>query len=113
VEYQQYAECLPRGMLRCHRHYYQYQPDAVGLLLCALMSISSALFGFEKFFRISFRLQSRDLRFECIGSESDFRECIELCLVFSFSFFSNTSVPHVCRRRGKADKEERDLSFEM
>jgi hypothetical protein len=28
-----------------HRHYYQYQPAAVALFLCALMSISSALFG--------------------------------------------------------------------
>jgi hypothetical protein len=45
VEYQQYAECLPRGMLGCHCHYYQYQSAAMALLLCALMSISSALFG--------------------------------------------------------------------
>jgi hypothetical protein len=88
----------------------------------SLLSVSAGCSGFASmrtyvhlisFFRISFRLRSRDLRFECIGSESDFRECIELCLVFSFSFFSNASVPHVCRRRGKADKEERDLSFEM
>ncbi len=61
-----------------------------------------------------FLLRSRDLRFECIGSGSDFRECIELCLDFLFRFFSNTSVRHVCRRKGgKANKEERDLSFEM
>jgi hypothetical protein len=44
-EYRHYAECLPRGMLGCHRHYYQYQPAVVALFLCALMSISSALFG--------------------------------------------------------------------
>jgi hypothetical protein len=54
----------------------------------------------EKLFRIGFLLRSRDLKFEGIGSGSDFRERPELCLVFSFRLFSNTSVRRVCRRKG-------------
>jgi hypothetical protein len=54
----------------------------------------------EKLFKICFLLRSKYLRFEGIGSGSDFRECGELCLVFSFRLFSNMSVRHVCRRKG-------------
>jgi hypothetical protein len=54
----------------------------------------------EKLFKICSLLRSRDLKFEGIGSGSDFRERPELCLVFSFCLFSNTSVRRVCWRKG-------------
>ncbi len=94
-----------------------FAPRYVGVS-SSLLSVSASCSGFasmctyvhvisfvwiwscEKFFGICFLLRSKDLRFECIGSGSDFRECIELCLVFSFRLFSNTFVCHVCRRKG-------------
>jgi hypothetical protein len=67
----------------------------------------------EKLFGICFLLRSRDLRFECIRSGSHFRECVELS-GFSFSFISEyVCASCVSEEGGKADKEERRLSFEM
>ncbi len=68
----------------------------------------------EKLFKICFLLRANDLRFEGIGFGSDFQECAELCLVFSFRlFFEYVCASCVSEEGGKADKKEQRLSFEI